>query len=199
MKSMLPAIVAASLTLALPLQAQTWTLSGTNIYPTPNGSTQRTVSVGTTSVGTGQKLRVTGVAEFDTVRAQKRIVAYGANISSRLEPDKIIVRNAADSTEITPASIKTKTIYVGTTGWSFTAPDYVFDKSYNLMPLSEVKKYVDKNGHLPDVPSAAAMEKSGSVNIVEMNMTLLKKIEELTLHSIAQEKRIAELEKKLSN
>jgi hypothetical protein len=38
------------------------------------------------------------------------------------------------------------------------------------------------------------MEENG-INLSEMNMILLKKVEELTLHIISQEKRIAQLEK----
>jgi hypothetical protein len=60
-------------------------------------------------------------------------------------------------------------------------PDYVFESDYDLMPLDSIKSYIDKHKHLPEVPSAAEMEKNG-INLSEMNMLLLKKIEELTLH-----------------
>jgi hypothetical protein len=62
-------------------------------------------------------------------------------------------------------------------------PDYVFEKSYTLPTLEEVKSYIDQNKHLPEVPSAKEMEANG-VNVGEMNMLLLKKIEELTLYVI---------------
>ena len=58
-------------------------------------------------------------------------------------------------------------------------PDYVFEPTYNLSPLDSIKTYIDKNKHLPEVPSAKEMEKNG-VNLGEMNMLLLKKIEELS-------------------
>ena len=63
------------------------------------------------------------------------------------------------------------------------APDYVFEPTYNLSPLDSIKTYIDKNKHLPEVPSAKEIEKNG-VNLGEMNMLLLKKIEELTLYQI---------------
>jgi hypothetical protein len=63
------------------------------------------------------------------------------------------------------------------------APDYVFDKDYELLSLKEVKSYIDANHHLPEVPSAKEFEASG-VNVGEMNLLLLKKIEELTLYVI---------------
>ena len=34
-------------------------------------------------------------------------------------------------------------------------PDYVFKKEYYLRPLSEVASFIEKNGHLPNVPSAS--------------------------------------------
>jgi hypothetical protein len=66
---------------------------------------------------------------------------------------------------------------------SVPGPDYVFEKDYNLMSLEEIKAYIEKHKHLPEVPSAKEMETNG-VNLSEMNMILLKKVEELTLHVI---------------
>jgi hypothetical protein len=68
-------------------------------------------------------------------------------------------------------------------------PDYVFEKDYNLLPLFEVETYINQNKHLPEVPSAKEMEANG-LNLKEMNLILLKKVEELTLHLIEQEKQI---------
>ena len=62
-------------------------------------------------------------------------------------------------------------------------PDYVFDEDYELSSLEEVEKYIQENKHLPEIPSAADMEKTG-IYLSEMNMKLLKKVEELTLHMI---------------
>ena len=66
-------------------------------------------------------------------------------------------------------------------------PDYVFEKDYKLTSLEEIKNYIDQNKHLPEVPSAKEMEKNG-VQLGEMNMLLLKKIEELTLYVIELKK-----------
>jgi hypothetical protein len=62
-------------------------------------------------------------------------------------------------------------------------PDYVFAPDYNLLPLSEVESYIKAYKHLPEVPSAKQMEEEG-LNLKEMNLLLLKKVEELTLHLI---------------
>lgn len=76
------------------------------------------------------------------------------------------------------------------------APDYVFDTDYHLTPLAELKSYVDQNKHLPEVPSAREMEKNG-LNLKEMNLLLLKKVEELTLHLIKANEDIELLQKKV--
>jgi hypothetical protein len=73
-------------------------------------------------------------------------------------------------------------------------PDYVFEPTYDLKPLAEIEAYIKENKHLPEVPSAKEMEANG-VQLGEMNMLLLKKVEELTLYVIEQQKQIAELKK----
>ena len=57
--------------------------------------------------------------------------------------------------------------------------------------------HIKEKRHLPEIASAAEMEKEG-VNMGEFQIKLLQKIEELTLYSIQQEKRINQLEEKLS-
>jgi hypothetical protein len=83
-------------------------------------------------------------------------------------------------------------------------PDYVFKPTYNLPSLIEVETYIDQNHHLPDMPSEAEVAKDG-INLGEMNKLLVKKVEELTLYQIEQQKkseqqeaRIAILEKTVS-
>jgi hypothetical protein len=70
-----------------------------------------------------------------------------------------------------------------------TGPDYVFEKNYNLLSLSELETFINQNKHLPEVPSAKEMEAEG-LNLKEMNLILLKKVEELTLHLIDQNRKI---------
>jgi hypothetical protein len=75
-------------------------------------------------------------------------------------------------------------------------PDYVFENGYNLLPLAEIEKYIQQYRHLPEVPSAEQMEAEG-LNLKEMNLLLLKKIEELTLHLIEKEKQLQDLEERV--
>ena len=66
-------------------------------------------------------------------------------------------------------------------------PDYVFKNDYQLPTLNEVKTYIDQNHHLPEIPSEKEIEKDG-LNLGEMNRLLVKKVEELTLYLIEQQK-----------
>ncbi|MBO4690414.1 MAG: hypothetical protein J5621_06030 [Paludibacteraceae bacterium] len=75
--------------------------------------------------------------------------------------------------------------------------DFVFEDSYKLRPLNEVKDFVEKNQHLPEIPSAAEMQENG-VNMNELQIQLLQKVEELTLYIIQQDQRIQELESQLA-
>jgi hypothetical protein len=75
-------------------------------------------------------------------------------------------------------------------------PDYVFEKNYSLLPLAQLEAYINQNKHLPEVPSAKEMEENG-LNVKEMNLILLKKVEELTLHLIEKEKRMSEMEDRI--
>jgi hypothetical protein len=71
--------------------------------------------------------------------------------------------------------------------------DYVFAKDYELMPLHQVDRYVQENSHLPEMPSATEVKENG-LGMGEMQNKLLKKVEELTLYLIQQDKRIKALE-----
>jgi len=79
---------------------------------------------------------------------------------------------------------------------SVPGPDYVFERNYKLPTLEEIKFYIDRNKHLPEVPSASEMEKNG-IPLGEMNMLLLKKVEELTLYVIEQNKNNQDLKQQL--
>jgi hypothetical protein len=72
--------------------------------------------------------------------------------------------------------------------------DFVFKPGYKLPPLSDVEASIKKDGHLPGIPSEAEAKAHG-IDLASMQVKLLQKIEELTLHQIDQEKRIEQLEK----
>ncbi len=87
-------------------------------------------------------------------------------------------------------TIKAKEIIVETTGWA----DHVFADDYALLSLSDVEAHVKEHKHLPGIPTDVEVERGG-VSLGHMQAFFLAKLEELTLHQIAQEKRVARLEK----
>ncbi|WP_052354010.1 hypothetical protein [Flectobacillus major] len=86
---------------------------------------------------------------------------------------------------------KVRVAVLGSTYWA----DYVFDKNYKLPSLKSVEKYITLHKHLPDVPSSEEVTQNG-IDFAEMQATLLRKIEELTLYTIALEKKVLALEKR---
>ncbi len=88
--------------------------------------------------------------------------------------------------------VKAQGVVVDPTNWA----DYVFEPDYKLRSLKEVKSYIESNGHLPDVPSTKEVEQTG-VDVSEMQSTLLRKIEELTLYVLKQQEEIEQLKKQI--
>jgi hypothetical protein len=80
-----------------------------------------------------------------------------------------------------------------TTPW----PDFVFETDYSLPSLESLKVFIDKNKHLPEIPTSQEVETNG-INLGEMNTLLLKKIEELTLYVIEQNKLIINQNERIS-
>ncbi|ASZ12736.1 hypothetical protein KTO58_10770 [Chitinophaga pendula] len=76
-------------------------------------------------------------------------------------------------------------------------PDYVFHERYPLLPLSVLEIFIKTHHHLPEIPSAKEMERQ-ELDVAEMHQQLLKKVEELTLYIIQQQKEIAELKTKVA-
>lgn len=76
-------------------------------------------------------------------------------------------------------------------GWC----DYVFDKSYDLTPLNEVKSFIQANKHLPDFPSAETLEKEEGFELGKMTTLQQEKIEELFLYVIEINDQLTELKK----
>ena len=72
--------------------------------------------------------------------------------------------------------------------------DAVFDPDYPLMSLEELRSYIQKNKHLPDVPDEATVMRDG-IAVGEMNSILLKKVEELTLYILDLEAEIQKLKR----
>lgn len=77
-------------------------------------------------------------------------------------------------------------------------PDYVFDNDYKLITLPEIKDYITKNHHLPEIPSAVQIAKEG-LDLGDMNLRLLKKVEELTLYLIDKDAKLQLQQKQIED
>ncbi|WP_343302746.1 hypothetical protein AAHN97_14465 [Chitinophaga niabensis] len=84
-----------------------------------------------------------------------------------------------------------KKVKVTTANWA----DFVFEDNYKMPSLPSLEKYIREHKHLPEIPTAKEVKENG-VDLGEMNVKLLQKIEELTLLLIEQNKRIEALEKR---
>jgi hypothetical protein len=94
-------------------------------------------------------------------------------------------------------SVEGKLIATEVTSLPFGSwPDYVFADNYNLRPLSEVKKFIELNKHLPNIPSACEIEKNG-IQLGDMSKRLMEKVEELTLYILQLQEQVDELKKEL--
>ncbi len=72
-------------------------------------------------------------------------------------------------------------------------PDYVFENDYDLMPLRQLESYIEEYKHLPNIPTADEVIENG-LELGDMQVKQMEKIEELTLYIIDQDKRIEQLE-----
>lgn len=106
---------------------------------------------------------------------------------------KLDVKGNIRAEEIKVEVVDATDIKIKNDAWA----DYVFKDNYILKPLSEVESFIKENNHLPEVPSAKDIQKNG-LDMSEMMATQMKKIEELTLHLIEQDKEISALKQKFA-
>jgi trimeric autotransporter adhesin len=75
--------------------------------------------------------------------------------------------------------------------------DKVFSPNYKLMPIGELEKYVEKEQHLPNIPSATEMKEKG-ISVESMAAKTLEKVEELTLYLLEMKKELEALKQELN-
>ena len=140
---------------------------------------------------------------LNSASTNRRLVGYdGGNIQSQMvlsdgeiqlagqsNTSNLFAAFNATGTEINGNLIVSGTVTVGSTQ---VHPDYVFKSDYDLMSLEALKTFVDENKHLPEIPSAKEVAEKG-LNMTEMQIKLLKKVEELTLYTINQQETINKL------
>ncbi|MCL6220759.1 hypothetical protein [Zunongwangia pacifica] len=87
-------------------------------------------------------------------------------------------------------TIGAREVKVSTENWA----DFVFEDQYSLPDLLDVEAYIDANKHLEGIPTEKQVTESG-INLKEINIKLLEKVEQLMLYTIQQEKSIRALQK----
>jgi hypothetical protein len=111
--------------------------------------------------------------------------------------------NTANAIEVFGSSASDRNFSVNGEGYVYARkytttlnpiPDYVFSSTYQLMPLSELRSYIQTNHHLPNVPSAEELS-STPVDLGELERLLLEKVEELTLYVLELEEEISKMKK----
>jgi hypothetical protein len=105
----------------------------------------------------------------------------------------IFVKNSAGETTI---HLNGSTGEINIKGWKLSVPDYVFSEDYQLREIDDLQEFIKKNHHLPDIPPSSEIEQNG-VNLNQISMQMLKKIEELSLYIFDQQKTIKEQNKRL--
>jgi hypothetical protein len=174
-----------------------WIVYGQISSVTLGNATQTTTTVTVTNAA------ATVMAMFETVDAVAGTgggVAYPNNCGpgDNLVVDRsvtVAALNSDKTLETMTVNGRVKCDGLKIQNWLFSQkapPDYVFDKKYSLLDLNKVEEYIQSNGHLPEIPSAKEMQKSG-IELTEFNMMLLKKIEELTLYTIEMKKELEAL------
>ncbi|BBD46997.1 Hypothetical protein PEIBARAKI_6990 [Petrimonas sp. IBARAKI] len=115
---------------------------------------------------------------------------------------KILIQNSSGQVGINTSNTRGYTLAVNgnilakeikiETGWA----DFVFDKDYQLPTLAEVERHIREKGHLQGIPSEIEVKENG-VNLGEMNIKLLQKVEELTLYLIGLDREYKTLKQEI--
>ncbi|ELR68759.1 hypothetical protein C900_05855 [Fulvivirga imtechensis AK7] len=133
------------------------------------------ISMGITSGSTEGFILSTGTLKFLTNAdaTPKMFISYNGNvgIGTSNATDKLTVAGNIHSREVKV------TVNAGA--------DFVFENDYSLPSLEDVSAFVMENKHLPEIPSEKEMLENG-LELGEMNIKLLQKVEELTLYLIQQ-------------
>jgi hypothetical protein len=140
-----------------------------------NGSAWNSVGSGAAGGASGRWQYTSGL-QYDTVNS------VGIGTSNTLGY-KLAVKGSA---------LFTKVKVIAPSDW----PDYVFEKDYQLRPLAELEQYIVEHHHLPEINPEDEVRKNG-IDLGDHAGAVLKKVEELTLYLINENKQLKEQNAKL--
>lgn len=118
-----------------------------------------------------------------TLADAKMTITYGGNVGIGITTPSTALH------VIGTVTISSGIIVAGST---MTVPDYVFAENYKLLPIEELKEFVEVNKHLPEFESA---KNTTQLNLVQDNMRLREAIEKLTLYLFEMKQEIADLKR----
>jgi len=165
------------------------TYAGTNVAPANGLLVAGNIGIGTTSPM--NKVDISGgavigstYAGVNTAPTNGLLVAGNVGIGTT---------NIGSAQLAVEGKIEGRSVVVTTTT---PFPDYVFEDSYPMISLNNVEKCIKECKHLPDMPSAQEVKENG-LNVGDMEIKLLKKVEELTIYVIDLKKQNTKLQAKI--
>jgi len=163
--------------------------SGINLYTANEGAFAGAIFPTDTSLVLWSNTNSNNYLVFQPSWGNTGIGTYTPNAKLHLNGAMLIGSNAnrtatGYSISIAGKAIATEFTTLAVGSW----PDYVFDEKYVLQPLDKLEESIHQNKHLPNIPPASEIEKSG-IPLGEMSKKMIEKIEELTLYIIELNKK----------
>ena len=175
-------------------------ISGTTTISVTNatGDNSQLLLSNTSALNTSHDTRATIWLDNDGHLKLRSVTGYGTAFRSTSNTSDIMTvtdNGLSIGTSTVPTgyslSVNGSAIATSITVRQYPWSDYVFKKDYRLPSLSEVKAYVDLNHHLPEIPSEKEIATNG-LNLGDIDRLLTKKVEELTLYLIENDKQLKE-------
>jgi hypothetical protein len=140
---------------------------------------------------------ITSSDDYSAAQEAFGIYRSGINVTTVLFPNGNVGIGTTTDTKgyklaVNGSAVFTRAVVKQYANW----PDFVFEKNYDLLPLMELEQYVNRHKHLPDMPSAAEVERDG-LDLGAMNRKLLQKVEELTLYLLDMKKENDQLKERV--